>query len=125
MTKQELINFCLTFTGAYEDYPFAGQSAHSDDGMWTLIRHRSNKKSFAHIYERNAKLCINLKCEPIRAELLRNMFDDIVPGWHMNKTHWNTIYIGGDVLCDEVCDLIQHSYDLIKPKTKISPKALT
>jgi len=116
MIKQDLIEYCLTFPAAYEDYPFDGQPAHSDDGVWTLIRHRTNKKSFAHIYERNGKLCINLKCDPIRSEFLRDMFNDIIPGWHMNKTHWNTIYIGGDVPHDEIYELIQHSYDLIKPK---------
>jgi len=118
MTKQDLISYCLELPGTYEDYPFDGQAAHSDDGTWTLIRHRLNKKSFAHIYERNTKLCINLKCDPLRSEILREAFDDIVPGWHMNKTHWNTIYIGGDVQPDELCELIQHSYDLTKPNAK-------
>ena len=118
MTKRELIDYCLTFLAAYEDYPFDGQAAHSDDGTWTVMRHGANKKTFAHIYNRNGKLCINLKCEPIRADFLRNTFTDLVPGWHMNKTHWNTIYVGGDVPQEELCDLIHHSYDLVKPKRR-------
>ena len=116
MTKRELIDYCLTFPAVYEDYPFDGQIAHSDDGTWTVMRHMGNKKSFAHIYARNDKLCINLKCDPFKADFLRSIYADLVPGWHMNKTHWNTVYVGGDVPIDELYELINHSYDLIKPK---------
>ena len=96
INKRELIDICLTLPNSYEDYPFDGDS-HSDDGTWTVTRHRANKKGFAHIYERNGKLCINLKCNPLEADFLRKAFADVLPGWHMNKTHWNTVYIGGDV----------------------------
>lgn len=58
MTRQDLIDFCLTFPAAYEDYPFDDIA---DPGAWTVMRHRANKKSFALIYERNGKLCANLK----------------------------------------------------------------
>ena len=61
MTRRELIDFCLTFPAAYEDYPFDDIT---DAGAWTVMRHRSNKKSFAFIYERYGKLRINLKCDP-------------------------------------------------------------
>ena len=116
MTKQELIDHCLTFPLAYEDYPFDGQAAHSDDGTWAVMRHKANNKTFAHIYNRNGKLCVNLKCDPMHSEVLRGAFADIVPGWHMNKTHWNTVYVGGDVPQGELLGLICHSYDLVKPK---------
>ena len=115
MTKRKLIDFCLALSGVYEDYPFDGKTSKSDDGTWTVMRHMGNKKSFAHIYERNGKLCINLKCEPFRADFLRGVYADLVPGWHMNKTHWNTVYVGGDVPMDEIYNLINHSYDLVKP----------
>jgi len=118
MTKRELIEHCLTFPAAYEDYPFDSQTAHSDDGTWTVMRHGGNKKSFAHIYDRNRKLCINLKCDPFRADFLRGVYTDLVPGWHMNKTHWNTVYVGGDVPIEEIYELISHSFDLIKPKRR-------
>jgi predicted DNA-binding protein (MmcQ/YjbR family) len=106
---------------AYEDYPFDGDS-HSDDGTWTVMRHRANKKGFAHIYERNGKLCVNLKCDPIEADFLRKTFADVLPGWHMNKTHWNTVQINGDVSFDELKRMIEHSYDLIKPKIRRNRK---
>ena len=117
MTRRELIDYCLTLPAAYEDYPFDDGAAHSDDGAWAVMRHRTNKKGFAHIYERNGKLCINLKCDPIEADFLRQAYKDVTPGWHMNKVHWNTVALGGDVPMDELKRMIERSYILIKPKT--------
>jgi len=118
MTCRKLIDFCLTFPGAYEDYPFAGMIAHSDDGVWAAMRHRDNKKTFAHIYEKNSKLCVNLKCDPFEADIMRQMFTDVTPGFHLNKTHWNTVILDGDVPIDELKRQITNSYNLIKPKRK-------
>ncbi len=115
MTKQELINFCLTFPSAYEDYPFDDIV---DAGAWTVMRHRANKKGFAHIYKRNGKLCINLKCDPLEADFLRQLFVDVTPAYHMNKMHWNTVTLGGDVSNQELRRMIGRSYDLVKPKTR-------
>jgi predicted DNA-binding protein (MmcQ/YjbR family) len=103
---------------AYEDYPFDDGGAHSDDGAWTVMRHRINKKGFAHIYERNGKLCIKLKCDPFEADFLRQAYENVIPGWHMNKVHWNTVMLGGDVPIDEMKRMIERSYDLIKPKVR-------
>ena len=118
MTRRELIEYCLTLPAAYGDYPFDDGAAHSDDGAWTVMRHRTNKKGFAHIYERNGKLCINLKCDPFEADFLRQMFEDITPGWHMNKVHWNTVTLGGDMPEEELKRMMGNSYDLIKPKVR-------
>ena len=115
MTRQELINYCLAFPAAYEDYPFDDIT---DAGAWTVMRHRSNKKSFAFIYERDGKLCANLKCDPFEADFLRQAYPNVTPAYHMNKVHWNTVVIGGDVGDDEVKRMIENSYDLIKPKVK-------
>jgi len=115
MTRQELIDFCLAFPGAYEDYPFDNIA---DAGAWTVMRHRANKKSFALIYERNKKLCINLKCDPFEADILRQAFKDVIPAYHMNKVHWNTVLMGGDVSASELKYMIEQSYGLIKPKMR-------
>ena len=115
MTRQEIIDFCLTFPAAYEDYPFDDIS---DPGSWTVMRHGMNKKSFALIYERNGRLCVNLKCDPFDAGFLRQAFADVTPAYHMNKVHWNTITIDGDVPEDEIKRMIEQSYDLIKPKLR-------
>jgi len=117
MTRQAIIDFCLTLPATYEDYPFASIA---DIGIWTVMRHRTNKKSFAYIYERHGKLCVNLKCDPLEADFLCQMFTDVTPGYHMNKTHWNTVTIGGDVPDTELMRMIEQSYDLIKPKGSFS-----
>ena len=110
--RQELIDFCLTLPAVYEDYPFDELA----DSAWTVMRHRANKKSFALIYERNGKLCVNLKCEPLEAVLLRQAFADVTPGYHMNKEHWNTVILGGDVPDALLMRMVEQSYGLIKPK---------
>ena len=115
MTRQELINYCLAFPAAYEDYPFDDIT---DPGKWTVMRHGVNKKSFALIYERYGKLSVNLKCDPFEADFLRQAFDDVTPAYHMNKTHWNTVTLGGDVSEDELKRMIERSYYLIKPKVR-------
>jgi predicted DNA-binding protein (MmcQ/YjbR family) len=115
MTRRELINFCLTYPAAYEDYPFDDII---DSGAWTVMRHGSNKKSFALIYERNGKLCVNLKCDPLEADFLRQAFADMTAAYHMNKQHWNTAALGGDVPEEELKRQIGNSYGLIKPKAR-------
>ena len=110
MTKRELIDHCLTYPAVYEDYPF------DKTKTTAVIRHTGNKKMFALISHKDEKLYINLKCDPIKADLLRSIFKSVTPGWHMNKEHWNTVYIGGDVPEQELQDMIRHSYDLTKPK---------
>lgn len=115
MTRQDLIDFCLTFPAAYEDYPFDDIA---DACAWTVMRHRTNRKSFALIYERNSRLCVNLKCDPFEADFLRQAFADVTLAYHMNKVHWNTVALGGDVPEEEIKRMVGKSYDLIKPKEK-------
>jgi predicted DNA-binding protein (MmcQ/YjbR family) len=115
MTRQELIDFCLTLTAAYEDYPF---DSIKDATEWAVMRHKANKKTFALIYERHRKLCVNLKSDPFEADFLRSIYKDLIPGYHMNKTHWNTVFVGGDVPEEELKNMIERSYDLTKPKMK-------
>lgn len=119
MTRAELIEFCLTFPGAYEDYPFDDLAA---DNPCTVMRHKQNKKSFAMIMFHGDELYLNLKCDPLEADFLRRVYKSVIPGWHMNKTHWNTIIMGagsaGDVPGDGLRRMIGNSYDLTKPKVK-------
>ncbi|MDD3229380.1 MAG: MmcQ/YjbR family DNA-binding protein [Oscillospiraceae bacterium] len=115
MTRAELIAYCLTYPGAVEDYPFEDHSS-------TILRHAANRKWFALIFERDGKLCINLKCEPLEADFFRQIWKSVSPGWHMNKEHWNTVALGGDVPDDELRGMISRSFDLTKPKLKKSRK---
>ncbi len=108
MKKQELINYCLTLQNAIETYPF--------DETTTVIKHNKNNKMFALIYEKEDTLFISLKCEPVKAEVLREHYKGVVAGYHLNKKHWNTINTNLDVPLDEIKSMITHSYNLIKPK---------
>lgn len=99
MTKQELIDLCLTYPGAYEDYPF--------DNVPLVIRHSSNKKMFALIGSNESKVSISLKCDPMKADYLRNVYQSVTPGF--NKDHWNTVVVDGDVPHDELTAMIDIS----------------
>ncbi|MCL2852682.1 MAG: MmcQ/YjbR family DNA-binding protein [Defluviitaleaceae bacterium] len=110
MTTRELIDYCLTYPSVFEDHPFGEDAA--------VIKHIANKKMFALVGTLNDRLQITLKCDPDRADFLRNAYTDVTPGYHFNKKHWNTVYLGGDVPEDEMFELVNHSYDLTKPKTK-------
>ena len=116
MTRRELIDLCLTRPGSYEDYPFDDIGASgAGGGSWAVIRHRGNKKSFALIFERDG-LCVNLKCEPMRADFLRDAFPGAVtPAYHMNKEHWNSVY-PDRVPREELEEMIDRSFELTRPK---------
>lgn len=103
----------MTLPQAYEDYPF---DEIADDNATAVMRHGTNKRSFALIMRHKGELYLNLKCDPLEADFLRQVFKGIIPAYHMNKTHWNTIIIGADVPEDEIKRQIEMSYDLIKPK---------
>lgn len=114
MTKRDLIKICLELTDVYEDYPF--DLAPDDPKAWAAIRHKGNKKSIAFISVHNGRLMINLKCNPFEADMLRQTFKDITPGFHMNKEHWNTVYPDGDVPLEMLKTMIEKSYEITKPK---------
>ena len=112
MTRRELIDLCLGYSGSYEDYPFDDYTNAGGAGTsWTV------KKSFALIFERDG-LCVNLKCEPMRADFLRRAFPDAVtPAYHMNKEHWNTVK--PDLVSREDLEaMIDESYELTRPKRR-------
>lgn len=70
----------------------------------------------------NGEMYLNLKCDSLEADFLRQAFKGIIPGWHMNHVHWNTINIGSDVPKEEIERQIGNSYDLIKPTVKRTPR---
>lgn len=89
-TKQEAIIYCHSFNRVYEDYPF-------HDANWCVMRHKENKKAFALIYDRGEHVWINVKCNPQWRDFWRSAFPSVVPAYHMNKTHWNSIILDGTV----------------------------
>ena len=108
MNKQDVIKYCLTLPNTFEDYPFP------DDNVSVVMKHKNNKKWFALIMNVNNKLYLNVKTDPNYSDILRNAYDYIIPAYHMNKEHWNTIIIDEKVDEDLVKELIEQSYQLTK-----------
>ncbi|KEO74884.1 MmcQ/YjbR family DNA-binding protein [Anditalea andensis] len=95
-------NYCLSKQGATEDTPF-------DE---STLCFKLKGKIFALTDIDNFE-SINLKCDPERAIELRELYSGIIPGYHMNKKHWNTVLFNKDVTDRLILDLVDHSYDLI------------
>lgn len=110
MTKRaEAIAFCSQLENVYEDYPF-------HDPNWTVMRHKNNRKVFAWIYEKDEYIWINVKCDPEWRDFWRNAFDAVVPAYHLNKEHWNSIILNGTVPEHDIERMIEESYELTKGK---------
>ena len=109
--RKEAIGYCLTFKDVYEDYPF-------HDPNWCVMRHKSTKKTFALIYEKDNNIWINVKCDPEWRDFWRNAFASVVPAYHMNKTHWNSIILDGSVPEQDIRRMIAESYDLTLDRKK-------
>ena len=108
MNREDIIKYSLSLQDTYEDYPFP------DDNITVAMKHLDNKKWFALIMNVNGKLYLNVKTNPEYSELLRSSYDYIIPGYHMNKEHWNTIIIDDKVDVSLVEELIEQSYELTK-----------
>ena len=106
MTKREYAEFCASLPGAVIDRPFE-----KDFVSW-VARHESSRKWFAVVMEKDGRTLINLKCEPAEDELLRSVYAGVVPAYHMNKTHWNTVYPDADVPPEELLRMTENSYRL-------------
>lgn len=87
-TREEAICYCLRLENTYEDYPFR-------DKNWTLMRHNANKKVFACIFHRDGHIWINVKCDDGWQDFYQQNYCSIVPAYHMNKDHWNSIILDG------------------------------
>jgi predicted DNA-binding protein (MmcQ/YjbR family) len=109
MIRDQLVSLCLSFDDVYEDYPFNKKQSSL---LWTTIRHKKNKKIFALIFERNDVLSINLKCKPELIEVMREFHKNVLPGFHMNKNHWNTVIVNSDISVEELTHMIMNSYKL-------------
>ncbi len=112
-TRKEAIAFCLTLPDVYEDYPF-----HDDN--WTLMRHKGTAKTFATIYERQGNIWLNLKCDPLLTSMWRDVYESVIPAYHMNKYHWNSVILDGTIPDKDIEIMIRDSYKLTykKPKEK-------
>ncbi len=105
-TKEDVIKYGLSFPKTYQDSPF-----HDDN--WILIRIRETKKAFAFIYEREGNVWVNVKVSPEWRDFWRDAYDGVIPAYHQNKEHWNTIILDGSVPEKDVKRMIAESYDLV------------
>ena len=99
--------YILSMPNARLDYPF-GQ-----DVAVYKVSNDKDAKMFALISEKTDPLRISLKCDPQLAEILRGKYETVMPGYHLNKKHWNTIVLTGQLPWEEVQGLIRLSYDLV------------
>jgi predicted DNA-binding protein (MmcQ/YjbR family) len=95
-----------------EEYPF---------GPNTLV-YKIKSKMFALIGINEEPLRMNLKCDPNEAIVLRDIYDAVIPGYHMNKEHWNTIILDGSIPVLEICKMIDESYRLVVNSLKKSDR---
>ena len=105
-TREEALAFALSFQDTYQDAPFR-------DDNWQLVRVKGSKKAFLWTYERNGYMNLNVKVDPEWRDYWRDAFASVVPGWHQNREHWNTIILDGSVPDDAVREMIAESYRLV------------
>ena len=106
MNLETFYDYCLSKKGITEHFPF------NDDALVFKVGGKMMALSSLSQWE-NGNPSVNLKCNPEYSEELRAQYDDIKPGWHMSKIHWNTIEINRDVPDSLIKELIDHSYELV------------
>jgi predicted DNA-binding protein (MmcQ/YjbR family) len=103
MDHKTVEDYVLSMPNAERDYPFGEEVAvYKVDG-----------KMFALIPEGKAPVRISLKCDPQLSVLLRDKYESVMAGYHLNKKHWNTIVLSGQLPWEEIQGLILHSYNLV------------
>lgn len=103
MTFKELRDHCLSLPGAEETFPFGED----------VLVFKVAGKMFALTAIDGLPFCVSLKCEPDRADELRERYPGVLPGYHMNKRHWNTIELESDIPAYEIREWIEDSYRLV------------
>jgi predicted DNA-binding protein (MmcQ/YjbR family) len=103
MDHKTVEKYLLSFPDTKLDYPFGEEVA----------VYKVNDKMFALVREKSDPIQLSLKCDPLLAETLRAKYDTVMPGYHLNKKHWNTIVLTGQLSWDEIKDLINLSYRMV------------
>lgn len=105
-TREEALSYGLSFPGTYQDAPF-------HDPNWLLVRVKGNGKVFLWTYERDGYVNLNVKVRPEDRDFWRSIYKSVIPGYHQNKEHWNTIILDGSIPEDDIKRMIAESYDLV------------
>ncbi len=107
MTHKQVEEYVLSMPNAVREYPF-GES---------VAVYKVRDKMFALIAEGSQPVRLSLKCDPQLSEVLREKYETVMPGYHLNKKHWNTIVLSGQLPWEDIQGFIRHSYDLVASKT--------
>jgi len=105
-TREEALAYGLSFPNTYQEAPF-------HDLNWQLVRVKPSKKAFLWTYEKDGYIHLNVKTDPAWRDFWRDTYKAVVPGYHQNKEHWNTIILDGSIPNDDIKRMIAESYDLI------------
>lgn len=105
-TREEALNFGLSFPDTYKSAPF-------HDENWQLVRVKGSKKAFLWTYERNGYINLNVKVNSEWRDFWRDAFESVIPGWHQNKENWNTIILDGSIPDEDVKRMITESYEIV------------
>ncbi len=105
-TREDALAYGLSFADTYKDAPFR-------DPNWQLVRYKPNKKAFLWTYEKDGYVNLNVKVKPENAFFWRDVYESVIPGYHQNKDHWNTIILDGTIPDDDIRLMIAESYDLV------------
>jgi O-6-methylguanine DNA methyltransferase len=105
-TREDALQYGLSFPDTYQESPF-------HDSNWQLVRVRGSKKAFLWVYEHNGYINANVKVDPDWRDFWRSTYRSVVPGWHQNKEHWNTIILDGTIPEADIRRMIAESYDLV------------
>ena len=105
-TREEILAYGLTFADTYVDTPFS-------DTNWQLVRVKQSKKAFLWTYEKDGFLNLNVKADPEWRDFWRSTYKSVIPGYHQNKEHWNTIILDGSIPDEDVKRMIAECYDLV------------
>ena len=109
MTHKEFETYALSLPNTWLDFPFG-----EDISVYKVgDKEAGDGKMFALVHENTTPLRISLKCAPELAETLRERYESVLPGYHLNKKHWNTIICSGQLTDDELLALASHSYQLV------------
>ena len=105
-TREEALKYGLSFPDTYQDAPFS-------DLNWQLVRYKGNGKAFLWTYERGGFINLNVKADPFRALYWRKTYESVIPGYHQNKDHWNTVILDGSIPDRDIKTMIAESYEII------------
>lgn len=109
MTHKEIEDFLLSFPNTWLDFPFGEGTSVYKVGD----KEAGEGKLFALIDNGSKPLRLSLKCDPVLALTLREKYESVLPGYHLNKKHWNTIICSGQLTNDEIFDLARLSHRLV------------